>query len=59
MCRSVSAVAPMIIWVLCPAGAKRGAWRYFTSSSLFSRRVLVIRPMGRKIAFRVLLGASV
>ena len=49
----------MIIWVLCPAGAKRGAWRYFTSSSLFSWRVLVMSPMGRKMDFLVLLGARV
>ena len=36
-----------------------GAWRYFTSSSLFSCRVLVMSPIGRKMALRVLLGAKV
>lgn len=34
MCRSLSGVAPMIIWVDCPAGAKRGVWRYSFNSCL-------------------------
>ena len=32
MCLSLSGVAPIIIWVDCPAGAKRGAWRNRASS---------------------------
>ena len=50
MCLSLSGVAPMIIWVDCPAGAKRGAWRYLASSPRLSRMPSRIWAMGARMA---------
>ena len=59
MWKSVSAVAPTINWVLCPAGANLGAWRYFTSSSRLCCPRTRICPMGARMACFVLSGARV
>ena len=51
MWRSVSGVAPMIIWVLCPAGAK--GWRAPVDapvSFLLWALCTAICPMGRRMA---------
>ena len=50
MCRSLSGVAPTISWVLCPAGANAGAWRYFASSCLALAGRSRICAMGRRMA---------
>ena len=62
MVRSVAASAPMIICVLCPAGAKRGPtlprgviFLASRASSSFSRS----RPMVRRMARTSFSGASV
>ena len=58
MCRSLSGVAPMIIWVDCPAGAKRGVWRYSFNSCLDREMPSRICFIGAKRASFFLSGAK-
>ena len=44
MCRSVSGVAPTMSWVLCPAGAKAGAWLIFRELGLALARLIADEP---------------